>query len=192
MAQKYKRLTWQRGSNQFGVIAVSRYSLWLGDDHLLLIETTGYSEKYKRFFFRDIQAFTIRQTKGRMVWNLVWGALLTISSLIIWGAASDDPFAEGAIIAFSIVGAVFGIPLVVNTLLGPMCAVEIRTAVQTEKLPSLCRLRKTRKVMNRVRPLITAAQGQLTGEEAAARMQEPAPSPAAATAPTDEMPPVIS
>jgi hypothetical protein len=189
--QRYRRLTWPRVA-QFSVFIASRSSLWLGDDHLLLVERTGYSEKYKRFFFRDIQAFTIRETKRRLVWNLVLGALLTISALIIWGASSDSSSVEGAIIAGSIVGAIFGIPLVVNSLLGPTCACEIRTAVQTEKLFSLCRLRKTRKVMNRIRPLIIAAQGQLTGEETAARRQEAAPAPIAATAPVGDIPPLIS
>ena len=39
-----------------------------------------------------------------------------------------------------------------------MSACEIRTAVQTESLPSLCRVRQTQKVMARIRPLIAAAQ----------------------------------
>jgi len=37
--------------------------------------------------------------------------------------------------------------------------------VQIEELPSLNRLRRTRAVMNRLRPMIAEAQGQLTPEE---------------------------
>jgi hypothetical protein len=188
--QKYKRLTRERGPAQFSVAAMTRSSLWLGEDHLLLVECTGYSETYKRFFFRDIQAFTMRTTKVRMAWNWVWGVLLAISALIIWGAASDWQ-TTGTIIATSIVLICFGIPLLLNNVFGPTCACEIRTAVQTESLPSLCRIRQTQRVMNRIRPLIIAAQGQLTGEEVSLRMRQSVSSPAA-TAPAGDIPPVIS
>ena len=190
-APKYKRLTRERGPAQFSIAAMTRSSLWLGDDHLLLVECTGYSETYKRFSFRDIQAFTIRKTKARMVWNWVWVLLLSLSGLII-AVASSDWFDTGTIIASGIVLFLFGTPLLLNTLFGPTCAVEIRTAVQTESLPSLCRVRKTQRIMNQLRPLISAAQGQLTGEEVAARLRESIAGPAAVVDGTADLPPVIS
>jgi len=188
---KYKRLTRERGPAQFSIAAMTRSSVWLGDDHLLLVECTGYSETYKRFFFRDIQAFTIRKTKARMVWNWVWLLLLALSGLII-AVASSDWRDTGALIASGIVLFLFGTPLLLNTLFGPACAVEIRTAVQTESLPSLCRVRKTQRVLNQLRPLISTAQGQLTGEEAAARLRESIAGPAAVVDGTADLPPVIS
>jgi hypothetical protein len=190
-AQTYKRLTRERGPAQFSILAMSRSSLWLGDDHLLFLECTGYSETYKRFFFRDIQAFTIRKTKTRAVWNWVWGIFLVLSGLIIWAAASDWQ-SVGTIVAASIVLVVFGLPLLLNNVFGPTCACEIRTAVQTESLPSLCRLRKTQRIMNLVRPMIIAAQGQLTGEEVAARLRETVYAPATSAVPSGDIPPVIS
>ena len=77
-----------------------------------------------------------------------------------------------ALIALGIVFAVFGIPLCFNILLGATCACEIRTAVQTEELSSLVRLRQTNRVLDKIRPLIVAAQGQLTAAEVSARLQE--------------------
>ena len=133
-AQKYKRLTRERGPAQFSILAMSRSSLWLGDDHLLFLECTGYSETYKRFFFRDIQAFTIRKTKTRAVWNWVWGIFLVLSGLIIW-AASSDWQSVGTIVAASIVLVVFGLPLLLNNVFGPTCACEIRTT----SLPRMAR-----------------------------------------------------
>jgi hypothetical protein len=59
--------------------------------------------------------------------------------------------------------------LVANLLLGPTCVCHLKTAVQTEELPSLRRLRRARKVLARLRPLIVAAQGELTLGEIAAR-----------------------
>ena len=189
--QKYKRLTREKGAAEFSITALSRSSLWLGDDHLLLVETMGFSETYKRFFFRDIQAIVICGSRRRLILNWIWGGLLTLSALIIW-AASDDWRSEGAIIAASIVFVLFGIPLLLNNLFGPTCTCEIRTAVQTESLPSLVRTRKTRKIVNRIRPMIIAAQGQLTGEQIAALMRESVLQPAAAMDPSGDIPPMIS
>jgi hypothetical protein len=189
--QKYKRLTRERSSGGIGIVAVSRSSLWLGEDHLLLVDSIGYSENYKRFFFRDIQAVTIRKTKTRLVWNLILGVLLAVSILITWSASIDwrEP---GTVVVLSILLAVFGIPLLLNNLFGATCACEIRTAVQTESLPSLNRMPKTRRVMNRIRPMISAAQGQLTGEEVTARLRETVREPAAAMESAGDTPPLIS
>jgi uncharacterized membrane protein HdeD (DUF308 family) len=51
-----------------------------------------------------------------------------------------------------------------NCLLGPTCECHLRTAVQTEKLLSLNRLKYMRKAMDSLRPLIEKAQGTLTPE----------------------------
>jgi hypothetical protein len=48
----------------------------------------------------------------------------------------------------------------------------LRTAVQIEQLASLSRLRRARKVLDRLRPLIAEAQGPLGPEEIGARMPE--------------------
>ncbi len=37
-------------------------TLWMGADHLLLVDRTGYTESYKRFYFADIQAIVVRRT----------------------------------------------------------------------------------------------------------------------------------
>jgi hypothetical protein len=191
-AQKYQRLTRERGPAQLSIIAMTRSSLWLGDDHLLLVASTGYSETYKRFFFRDIQAFTVRKTKTRLVWNWILGILLALSALITWVASRNDSTATALIIVTIILLVVFGLPLLLNNLFGPTCACQIRTAVQTEDLPSLSRARKTQKILNQIRPLIIAAQGQLTGDEVSARLRETVLSSPAATAWAGDIPPLIS
>jgi hypothetical protein len=187
----YQRLTRERGDGLLGNLGVARSSLWLGDDHLLLVETTGYSETYKRFFFRDIQVLTIRKTKTRLAWNFILGTLLAFSGLIVT-ASAEDWGSNATIIVASIVFVLFGIPLLLNNFFGPTCACEIRTAVQTESLPSLARVRKTQRIMNRIRPMIIAAQGQLTAEQIAVRMRETVLQPAAAMDPSGDIPPLIS
>jgi len=184
----YKRLTRERVPRQFTFSAVStaRSSLWLGDDHLLLVDRNGFTETYKRFYFRDIQAFIVRATRTRMVWNWVLGIPAALCLFfVIFRALDVRGFDTGAIVIICIVSVLCGIPLFFNNFFGTTSTCQIRTAVQTEELPSLCRLRQTRKVLEKIRPLIAAAQGQLSPEEASSKMMEAALAEAA-------KPPVMS
>jgi hypothetical protein len=81
---------------------------------------------------------------------------------------STDP---SWLIAAPVLTFIFGVPLLINNLLGSTCACTLRTAVQIEDLPSLCRLPKTRRILNLLRPLIVQAQGQLAPEEIPARLE---------------------
>lgn len=160
---KYSKLPGRgmaRKGNAF--IAATRTSarLWLGDDHLLQVETTGgYSENYKRFYFRDIQGFCLRKTKNWFVGNIVLGFLTGI--FLLFALTVHD---SAGLISLGIITGVFGFFLLLNVLLGPTCRAHIKTAVHYEELPSLQRLRNANKVMARLRPLIEAAQGTAQAE----------------------------
>ena len=181
---QYRRLTWpHRRKSGFVAATYIRSSLWLGNDHLLAIDSNGYSESYKRFYFQDIQAVSLRLTPRRQIWNWVLGVPTAIC-LGGWGydLLLGNNIGLAGIIAGVACTLLFAIPLLLNNLFGPTCACTLRTAVQTEELPSLCRLPKTRRILNLLRPLIAQAQGQLAPEEIPARLQ--AWTQAAVAAPT--------
>lgn len=154
--------------------ALTRSSLWQGSDHLLYVGCTGYTESYKRFYFNDIQAITVRTTKTRAIANWIFGTLTFIFLIFSVPALVTGQAGPGTFVLLFLAVFVCGIPLFFNNLFGTTCACQIRTAVQTEDLPSLCRVRQTRKVLAKVLPLIIAAQGQLTVEEVAVKMREEA------------------
>jgi hypothetical protein len=159
----YVKLTrFRRRRGSFFEVAGAYCGLWLGSDHLLSISSNRFAEQYKRFYFRDIQAFTILRTTRRRIWNFVFALLL-----LLFGASSayDDSlwlWAFGIVLFF----------LLLNNVLGPTCTVYIQTAVQTEELPSLSRVRRANDLLDRVRPLISAVQGELGAAETAARLNE--------------------
>src|SRR5205807_1986665 len=135
--------------------------LWQGPDHLLLVMATSVTERYKRFYYRDIQAIITRRTKLRMAWNLVFGAcavIFGIPSLLMWLATSIGEGSKIIAISGSTVAFVFLLLLLTNSLRGATCACHVQTAVQLEKLSPLNRLRIARKVLARIKPLIDAAQ----------------------------------
>jgi hypothetical protein len=151
---RHRRLTRARGRRWL----LPRVSLWLGPDHLLSVESTGYWEEYKRFYFRDIQAIIVQETNRRMVWNAVLTAPLVCCAVgFMITVISQNPHFE-MIITWAALSLLFLVPFVLNNILGPTCATQLQTAVQTESLPSLCRLRHTRRILGRIQPLITMAQ----------------------------------
>lgn len=165
--REYYRLTRSRQRREGFRVAfgVKRASLWMGKDHLLNLRESSYSEEYRRFYFRDIQSITICITMRRTGWNIALPLLMAASFALLRLVASNGTSA-------AIVLPVFGIPLLINNIRGTSCRVFIRTRVQTEELSSLDRLKKARHVLNRIRPLISAAQGHLTEEELSRRIKE--------------------
>jgi hypothetical protein len=168
--KEYQRLP-GRGMRVEGnrLFAVSRSicSLWLGGDHLLLVDRTGYTETYKRFYFRDIQAVVIRKTNKAAVGNYVMGLLV----LVFAAWALNVVNLPGRVTLWIIVG-FFGFFILLNFWRGPTCVTHIKTAVQTEQLPPWNRLRTARKAMKRIRPWLLQAQGDVSAEELRVRLED--------------------
>ena len=142
----------------------SRNSLWLGKDYLLHVINRGYTEDYRRFYYRDVQAILIRQTRVGFVLKIVLGffAALNLSLLalgrFVW---NWDPV---ALIPLAVSAAFWVLCFFIEAAAGPTCICHLRTAVQFEKLPSLFRVRKARKAIAILRSRIENAQGSLTAQ----------------------------
>lgn len=150
-----------------------RVQLWVGDNHLLLVESDSAKEYYKRFYYRDIQAVMIRRTKEGSIVN---GLLGLIAGLFIYFTTTvADPTAQ---ISLGSIVLLVGLLLVVNVLAGPTCQCQLRTAVNLTELPSLTRVRQARKALAKLRSRIVAAQGEIPPAEVPSRILELATAPA--------------
>lgn len=134
---------------------VGKFTLWQGRDHLLHIYSRFGVEDYKRFYLSDIQAIVARRTKVGSVQNLILGFFLCLFAL---AAISVD---RSWVLFHGIIAAAMLVLLVINLLRGPTCETKLMTAVQTEKLHSLHRLKNASRVMDRLRPIIEQVQGTL-------------------------------
>jgi hypothetical protein len=170
---EYTRLTRPAVYNSGRIVVAlsSRQSLWLAQDHLLSIRSNRFTEEYRRFYFRDIQAITIRKTRRRQFWNMVLSLLLLVFLGIFMSQVTQSGLSSD-LWAWSVVLALVGVPLLMNNLRGPTCTCYIRTAVQVEELPSINRVSKVHKILGRIRPLIAAAQGELTPEQLSSGLRE--------------------
>lgn len=178
-ARPYRKLPGRGGRHGcLSLIIWTRASLWMGSDHLLSVLNTGYSEEYRRFFYRDIQAIAVTQTKrgrNQVIGLLAVGLLFFFLSMAV--PASAMPF-------FWVLA---GLPVVlalVNWLRGPTCRTFLLTAVSREELLSLGRIRAAEKALDILKPVIEKAQGRLSSadlagmSESAVRQETLLPEPA--------------
>ena len=165
----YKRLTWRTRRATKISITVPRSTLLLGEDHIRKVGSTIFAEDYKRFFFRDIQSITIKTNRRRMVWN---GVLVVLLALFLLEGLLDTATWNAWAITMMIMASITAVLLVTNNVFGTACDVRIQTAVQTDILTPLSRVRRANRVLERLRPLIIQAQGQLPAEETVLRLRE--------------------
>lgn len=137
---------------------VAVHGAWAGDTHLLCVESYDFMERYRRFYYAEIQAIVLEPTRHRLVTNLVaggGGGLLALMLGLLFTAEGD---ARAGWIASAVVAAIFGGAVLVNTLLGPGVKLTIVTAVQAYTLPGIRRRRTALKFIDRVQPRILYAQ----------------------------------
>src|SRR6266513_2095609 len=141
---KYIRLASKRGLGKW-------HTLWLGDDHLLAVESTGYSEEYTRYYLKDIQALIARRSTWGMVLNVIFGLVVVISLITVYVGY------KGGLTPESISAGIFGgisLPILLRNLFrGPTCRCHIRSSVGIEELSALDRVRSVKKVLARLHPL---------------------------------------
>ena len=174
--KEYRKLpgSGSRRDGNFVAGSVKQSRLWLGPDHLLLVDSTLVAQDLKRFYFRDLQAITVRKTHTGRTTNLVLVVLIALCGL--WASLISD---QAGRFALCFVAAVPGVFLIINSVLGPTCDCQLQTAVQSERLPSLGRLRTARKVLALLRPHLELAQGTLTAEAAREHVATAAVAPVA-------------
>ena len=156
-ATAYTRLP-GRGLRREGFVALTRTwcTLWLADDHLLSVDNRLFSEDYKRFYFRDVQAIVLCKTRRGAVWNAILGTMVALWLLIMFAQDTN----EGRI-TWLVAAAIFLVLLLINVLRGPTCSCQLITAVHKETLPSLHRLKTANKVLDILRQRMREAQRDL-------------------------------
>ena len=150
--------TYQRLPGKKKGFLIGYYTLWQGSDHLLQIYSRWGVEDYKRFYFNDIQAIITRKTRVGSVLNFVLGAIT-----VLFGFFAVTSGGGWSVLPAVIAGVMLVI-WIINFFKGPTCETYLLTAVQTEKLHALHRLKTTQPVMNRLRSLIEQRQGRIKPE----------------------------
>lgn len=157
---EYKRLP-GTGHAFFGF---GRSSLWLGEDHVLLIIRRGYVEEYKRFYFRDICTIVIQKTGLYLALNAAVGLLLSAFLFLHFLGVIEWHWDRAEHIALGIPTASLLLILLVNTVKGPTCLTKLGTAVHAVTIPSMNRVRASLRIVSTLQKKIEETQGHLSRE----------------------------
>ena len=146
-------------------------SLWLGDEHLVYVRGTGvlmpFSEEYKRYRYRDIQAISVAKTSrvaGFVIYSL--GLMFCAGSIaVILGLTGYENSSITKIVFLSLLGlatGVFAVGLIRHLILGPTCVCDIQTRLSRDRLKPLDRYAKAERVVHQLEGLVREMQEDLT------------------------------
>ena len=153
----YRRLTGRART-------IGGYSqLWIADDHILLVRSTRFTERYQRFALADIQAVVITEEPSRTPLEAALGATALLWMLAFLLVSST--FAKGF---FAATGGLALAWVIVDMARGRRCRCHLHTAVSRELLPPVARMRIAERFLEKLQPAIEAVQGAVPVESIAA------------------------
>jgi hypothetical protein len=133
MAKTYNPIP-KIGTGKFGFEVGMRNRLYQGPDHLLIVQSTGYTEEYKRIAYPDIRYLMVMETYGQTRQGMVSGAIIL---LILFCHFLGLPW-----LVVGVISTPFLFWFVANIMLGPSCRCYLNTHVQTVQLPAPRRMKK--------------------------------------------------
>lgn len=121
-------------------------ALYFGEDHLLV--TSGmFQERYRRMYYRDIEAFTMAASRKFLIVLLLFIASIGLFAWMAWaGRHSLDAVPLFLLVP---VGILFAL-MILHIIRGPTVRCALRSGVQTLRLPALSRRRKAEAFQERL------------------------------------------
>ncbi len=147
----YRKLPGRMATLRLGATGIK--SLYLGDDHLLQVDTVFFVEHYKRFAYADIQTLLLRQTARGWIISVVLAVLTAGLGVLGWSVADE----VGRWVAWGF-GGFFVLLLLINLVRGGTCRCQLETVIGPQVLLSLSRVRPARKAFKLITERIVAAQ----------------------------------
>ncbi len=151
---------------------VGRTRLWLADDHVLEVNSTIFTERYHRYFLRDIRTVLAHRTKTGFYWNVAFASLaalaLAIAGAVFWlgeKIRNSGRITPGDLVGIQVVAGMFAavalfviVILLVNVFLGPTCRFYIETTAGRHLIAAPTRLRRADRLLEKLVPHIESAQ----------------------------------
>ena len=132
---------------------LTRHSLWQSNDHLLSVQRREFTERYARFYFRDIQAIVVQRTSTHVIVAAIFMLLTALTALLAITRESG-----GAMVFWWIMTAAFGAVAFWNWQLGPTCVCYLFTAIDRYRVRALSRIKIADRVIDTLQPLLQRAQ----------------------------------
>jgi hypothetical protein len=158
MAKTYEKIP-GLGSGRGGLQVAVRSRMYRGPDHLLIVQSTGYTEEYKRIFYRDIRYVEVRPTQGQVIGGVISGLLTALLALLYFVPSMP-------VVAVILICSPFLVWFIINLVRGPTVECFISTNVQTLKMPTPRRRKKVDALINFLREQTAAFEPVATTPQA--------------------------
>ncbi len=168
-------------SRNFPVFPLQRVSLWLGDDHLLYTRHGAAEDRYRRFYFKDLQRISVYRTPRAF---LQTGLLALFLASVLLGALISGH--TGWRVFWAMTGCLFAWWLVRSAAGGHSCACWVKTAVGETRVRAPARMRQAEQMLKRIQPLIERAQTSHAVETETGATDREVPLDAASPSPLDK------
>lgn len=162
--------------------------LFLGPDHLMLVRSSRFEERYQRFYFKDIQALILTGLPNR-TWLQASLGVLAGSIFLLALTVVPNPALRGLL---GLVGVIPAAIALADYLRGPRCRMIVKTPVSNESLPPVSRLAVARLVISRLKPAVEQVQqGEWISEMTPASGPPALVPPPLTPAPADRLLPAV-
>lgn len=124
--------------------------LWLGPDHVMHVRRSLFSEEYRRYYFRDIQAIVLTEKDSLALYLYALAGMLALGAgLLLYNRYPAWAAVTGVVSAFvAMIGWQYS-----------DCICTLKTAVSNDVLRPLGRLRYARRSIALLREAVEDAQG---------------------------------
>lgn len=147
-----------------GTSFLGRYRIFLGEDHILLMEQFFFIQSFYRFYFRDIHGFIACQAPSFFIALAVFGFSVIMLFMVTQYNEPGKLFTGGSSMLM-LCGAILSLFSLFYILRGKTYRIAIVTKVQQKRLKWTMTGRKWRSLRDRLVPLIEAQQELPTTED---------------------------
>src|SRR5258708_30103562 len=105
-------------------------TLWLAGDHILSVDSHRFSEEYKRYYFKDVQAIIVTTgstAMGKAI-GLIVAMLVALLALSAWRLQSP---------VTAIAAGIFLVSFLIFRSPRPLCVCQLSAPRSRDKLPAL-------------------------------------------------------
>lgn len=156
--ENYDRLTGfgENGLSRNLATYFNRNQVLLADDHILDVESSGYMETYRRYYFKHIQGLWVAKN---WYWHISTFLLLVavLGLVAILFSAENDVAIRILLVCTGVFLGIF----LYHLMLGPSGRLYVMTAIQTRYLPGIKRKHSAEKAMEILSRRIHHAQANV-------------------------------
>ncbi len=138
-------------------------TLWLGEDHLLAVESNYFNERYNRLYFRDFQAIIVRKTNRFAACNIVTATAAGLCAVSMIAAGAWHYLGLSLVSGIALLLSL--IALAMNLIRGATCTCHVGMPLAVHNLQSVCRLKYAQRILAEITPLVQKYQGPMDVDE---------------------------